>query len=271
MSFIYAHTEATTIIKAYIRGLPEGHRRGVLNRIAKAASIFPSYLSQILKGDRFLNQDQAVQVAEFMSLNDQGTRYFLRSTDLVKAQSKKLKENILKEMDDIRANNNQIQKLVQHEDLRLNEIDQAKFYSSWLYTAVRLLTAIPQFRNTVAISHRLGISEKDVRSIIEFLLRTGLCVDGPNGISVGPIHTHLEDKSPHISSHHANWRRRAMDRHPLLDSVREVAYSGVLTLNEDDAAEIRNLLLKLVRDVRAISDPSPAREVYALNIDWFLV
>jgi uncharacterized protein (TIGR02147 family) len=271
MISVYDFDNPVTYIRNYIKQLPAGQKRGAYNRMAKSAGIFPSYLSQILKGERQLNADQSISIADYMKLNEFETRYFLRISDLSRAQTKKLKEQILKELEEIKATHHQIAKSVDFEKIQLSPQNLEKFYSSWMYIAARLLVAVPGHADVFSISQRLGISEIDAKYILNFLVRTGLCVSENTKLKVGPMHTHLEQTSPLIAHHHANWRLKAMNKHHILNPTKELAYSLALTLSKKDAVVIRGMILELVKNLRSISDPSPPETLYAFNLDWFEV
>ncbi|MNK07785.1 hypothetical protein D3C87_257040 [compost metagenome] len=269
---VYSYGDPVSVIRDYADNLPAGQKRGIFNRLAQAAQIYPSYLSQILKGDRQLNLDQAAHIAGFMQFSDMETKYFLRLTEMARAQSELLKSLISSELTEMRKSQNQISKHVEnHQDVILNEQDKARFYSSWVYAAVRTLCAVPGFQDSDAIAFKLGVPEKEIRGVIDFLLRTGLCVLSKEGLTVGPTHIHLDNFSPYINAHHANWRRRAMENHLMMDPVKEMAYSVCLTLTEEDALKIRNMIINFVRETREISDPSKPEAMYSLNIDWLEV
>lgn len=268
---IYSYDNPVNVIRDYAENLPSGQKRGIFNRMAQAAQIFPSYLSQILKGDRQLSLDQAAAIAEFMQLSSMETKFFLRLNDLSRAQTHVSQRLIKNELKEIRENQNQISKQIPSDSFYLGEAEQARFYSSWIYAAVRTLCAIPGFQDAPSIAFKLGVPEKEIRGVIEFLLQTGLCKTTSKGLDVGPAHMHLDHLSPHINAHHANWRRRAMENHLMMDPDTELAMSACLTLTKEDALRIRNLLLDTVKKAHKISRPSEPEVLYSLNIDWLEV
>ena len=62
-----------------------------------------------------------------------------------------------------------------------------------------------------------------------------------------------------------------MERHPLLNTGNELAYTAPMTLSENDAQRIRAALADVVQNVDGIVGPSPSEKLYCLNIDWFEV
>ncbi|MGZ3901196.1 MAG: TIGR02147 family protein [Bacteroidia bacterium] len=258
-------------LKVYIESLPAKEKRGIRNRLAKAAGVFPSYLSLILREQRILNSDQALGIANYLCLEPWKKRYFLRMADLEKAASQQLRNELEKELYEIRLNNNQISEVVSHEQIQFTPEDLAKFYSSWIYVGIRLATVLPNCKSIPAIAHRLGLSVEECQSAMDFLIQKGICIKQNGHYSVGPQHMHLNHDSSFIENHHAQWRLLALQKHRQMNHEKELAYTMACTLSEEDILKIRNLLLKAIQDLRSITDPSPSETMYMLNLDWLRV
>lgn len=258
-------------LRAWSEALPPGQKRGSYNRLARAAGVFPSYLSQIMRGDRHLNLDQAIGISEYLQLSSPERRYFFRLVELGRAQKEELRRELREELDDLRSRYYQLSSQVPQEKAVLSPSEMEHFYSSWVYVAIRLLPSIQGFQKSRVIARRLGLSEATVEQALRFLLKTGLCKEGPNGIEVGPTHMHLEHDSPLIRNHHANWRLRAIEKHSFLKPSEEIAYSFVATLSKEDANHIRDLVIDFAKNIRKISDPSHPEKLFCLNLDWFEV
>jgi uncharacterized protein (TIGR02147 family) len=272
---IFEFTDYRQFLRAYAEahGRLEGKTRksGELRRMAEAARIFPSYLSQILAGRRDLTLDQGIQIADHLGHGNRERKYLLLSIQLARAATPRLEAELRGEMEQLKREHLELSsRLPNQKEISLE--DAARFYSSWIPIALRLYTAIPGLQTVAALSARIGLSERKVKEVMDLLVRTGLCVRGANGsYSYGPAHMHLDAAHPLVTEHHANWRARAMQSHALLEPSRELAYSGILALSKADATRIRALLPAWIDQVRSISDPSHSETVYCLNLDWFEV
>lgn len=71
-----------------------------------------------------------------------------------------------------------------------------------------------------------------------------------------------------VARHHANWRIKAMERHPAMDEERELAFTCPMALSRADAEEIRAKLVDMIDEVCRRAGPSPSEAVYFLNVDW---
>lgn len=153
----------------------------------------------------------------------------------------------------------------------LSSEERSIYYSNWIYSAVRNISAIPVFQQTAAIARKFDFDLNFLDRVLEFLLETGLCVKKQGRIEPGPQMTHLDASSPLVARHHGNWRIKAMERHPLISQDDELAYTAPMTLSSSDVKKIRALLADVVQKTDEIVGPSPSEKLYCMCIDWFEV
>ncbi|NJL25279.1 MAG: DUF4423 domain-containing protein [Calothrix sp. SM1_5_4] len=267
MTDIFAYSNYKTWLRHWLKSLPKGGR-GQLGKLADAALMFSSSLSQILGSqDKHFTLEQAVLVADHVGLSDIERRYFLLLVQHDRAGSVRLRKEFETQLREAKKAHSQIgSRLPSEHQLRIEE--ETIFYSSWLYSAARVLTSLKNCPSAESLAERLGISRAQSNAIVDFLLRSGLCVEKGGRLHPGPKHTHLEATSPIITRHHANWRVKAMDRHARLDVNSELAYSAPMSLAKEDVLKVREELIRAIERVRTIIDPSPCETAYCLNIDW---
>ena len=59
-----------------------------------------------------------------------------------------------------------------------------------------------------------------------------------------------------------------MERHPAMDTSRELAFTSPMALSREDAAKIRARLVDVIDEVCRTAAPSPSETAYFLNVDW---
>lgn len=268
---IFLYKNCPTIIKEYLNSLPSGEKRGGHQSIANALGIFPSYLSLILKGERNLNLDQGILLADYLKLKKAQRRYLLRVVELDRAQTSLLKTEIETELAEISSKAQQISAKVEKDRLTLSFEEAAIFFSSWKYSAVHLMAATHPNLTLALVSKKLKIEINEVKEISDFLLASGLWKKNNQHVEIGTTYIHLNQQSHFLKNLHANWRIKAMDQHPSMNKDVELAYSGCLVLSEKDVLKIRSVLLKTIEEVRKISDPSSSEVIYNFNMDWLKV
>lgn len=246
-----------------------GQNRGSRNRLATALGCQKGFISQVLSGRSHFSLEHGPQIARFLGLTDDEREFFLLllhkgragSQELEKFYDKKIKERL-----DLRK---QIKERIRSKS-DLSELEQAEYYSSWIYTAIHMCLMIPELRSKQAISAYLGVPQSKISSVLEFFYRVGLAKEDGDRINAGPARIHLPNQSPLISRHHTNWRMQAI---ASLDEAKEndLHYSLIMSISEEAAAKIRELLLSSIQAVEPVMKAAEDKTVYALNLDLFSV
>ena len=266
MESLFLYDDYRKFLGDKVASLPnEGY--GVGGRLARAIGVHPSLVSQILSGKKQLTPDQALTATDFFGLAELETEYFLLLVQLDRAATPELRAHTRKRIMVIREESQRLANRVEANSI-LNEEARGIFYSNWMYSAVRQMTAIKDRGHAVAIADALDLPIKEVHQVIEFLLKHGLCVVRDGRLSVGPQSTQLAESSPWVRVHHRNWRALAtqmMDR----KNDSDLFFTCPLTIGQSDVPRVRELIIQFIEQVFKVVDPSPSEELLCLNIDWF--
>jgi uncharacterized protein (TIGR02147 family) len=266
---IFEHKTFSDFLTLYLKTLPN-KGRGELRRLSIKTGIHSTTLSQAVKGVRPFSLEQVANICQYLGLNELETKYALLLLQVERAGTETLREIFISEL-----------KLLKHQTLDLvhvvkrgkdlSEAEKAVFYSNWYYSGIATFCSIPGLQNVSSLSNQTGLSKQRTNQVLDFLIRSGLCVEKNGRIEPGTNSTHLESGSPLVSRHHGNWRVKAMEKHPNLDGETEIAYSSPMSISKKDAAKVRALIMDFVKKVASIRDPSPSEEGYFLNIDWLKI
>ena len=268
MISIYNFDNPLSFLQARFAAMPKrGHGQSL--RLARHLRVHTTLVSQVFRGSRQLTLEQAALTAEFLELTEAETDFFLLLTQLERAGNPALKKNLRRQLAAAKAKSEELVHRLKAE-VRLREEERATFYSDWVYSAVRQLTAIPGFDSVEKIAAQLGLPRKRVKQVVDFLLATGLCVEKNGKLAVGPKSTHLEASSPWVRVHHVNWRHKAIE-HVMDAEESQLHYSAPMTLSAADARKIRELIVKFLESVDSVVEPSPSEELHCINVDWFRV
>ena len=257
--------------KPFLNSLIEAssQRRGAISRLARSIGCQPSYLSQVLHSHVHLTPDQAYLTTTFFSLGEDECEYFLALVDFARAASPEFKKKLTNKMNDLRSRNQEIGQKLKRKSLE-NFQDQNLYYSSWIWGALHVLVAVPEYQTIDAISKRLNLSSEVLLPILQKLESFGF-IKNENGkwTYVGG-EVHLPRQSPLISLHHNNWRQRA-----ILDSQKNsdegIHFSGAYVLAKKDVEKIKELVQGLITAANAVAGPSESEELVCLNCDFFIV
>lgn len=238
-----------------------------LSRMALAISVHTSFLAHVLGGAKNLSQEQAAEMSEFLGHTHLEREYFFSLLQIERAGSVKLKKywterrhSILSEREKVRSRVG-----VHHE---LSEEDRAIFYSSWIYVAVYVATGIDDGQSLEQIADIFRLTREKAETILEFLVRTGVCERVGSIYKMGKSVVYLTNDSPLVVKHHTNWRLRAMQKMDTREST-ELFFTSPMSMSKEDFARIREILAKSIESALAICKDSPAEEVVCLNIDLF--
>lgn len=260
---VFNYRDYKHFVRATIEALPR-NGRGEYRRIAQHLRVSSTMVSQIFGGDKHLNLELASDVCDHFALNEFETEYFFLLVEHARAGTERLRKKLDKRITDAQTRARQIsQRVAKHKEL--SEEEKARYYSSWIFTGLRNLAACEGPWTVLHFAQTLKVSEAQIREALGFLTSAGLL--GPD-YSVLSKATHLPADHPLVGKHHQNWRIRGIQKmEEGLDS--SLFYTGPMSLSEEDASLVRQMLLDLVQKINALVVKSPSQTVRCLNLDWF--
>ena len=241
--------------------------RGQYKKIAEFFNISSVAISQVFKGEKDLTVEQGFKLCHFFGFNELETEYFLLLVQIARAGSFEYREKLEKDLLTVRARSSDVAERVRPNQ-KLTQKMQSEFYSSWIYSAIRLSTDLEKIKSIEDIVSHFGIGHQTATEIINFLLDSGLCKLDGSELTIGPSKTHVRSNSPFVKRHHLNWRMKAIAH---IDSVdkKDLHYTGPMTLSYQSFERIREILLKTIEETTQVVVDSDSEKLACLNIDWF--
>jgi uncharacterized protein (TIGR02147 family) len=247
----------------------EGLGRGQLTRIAKHLEIHSTMMTHVFRGSANLSLEQALKLADFFSLNELETDYLVSLVQLERAGDKRTREFCLAKVDELRIKKLNLSNRINVQN-ELSDADRARYYSSWMYSYLRLLTAVTRFQSEEALAKESRLPLSKVREATEFLKSRGLCIEKNGRLEFGPVPTYVESSSPLVARHHLNWRQVAQEKFDRL-SKEDLVFTYPTVISETDFEKLREKLVKVIDDFKKTCDESPSENLYCLNIDWLKI
>lgn len=240
---------------------------GLKGRISAALNISSSLLSQILKEEKSFTADQTSDLSDFMGLSEIESDYLHLLVESSRAGTPKYRDKLKKKILALQEQSKRIGKRVPR-NKELTDEQKSIYYSSWLYTGMRNLSAVPGFDNIQSLADHLRIEPAVAQRFLRFLLENGLCVEDKGKITYGPASTHIDMESPFVNKHHQNWRFQGIHH---MDKRRDedLFFTGPMSLSKEAAQEVRKMIPNFIQTVMKTTGPSPSEMVACLNIDWF--
>ncbi len=240
---------------------------GQKGRIAKALGISSSLMSQVLKSEKTLMPDQTSDLCDYLGLQENEAEYLHLLVEEDRAANPRYKQKLARKRVQLQEQSRKIGKRVPR-NKELTDEQRAIYYSNWLYTGIRNLTAVPGMDHAQILADHLGLEPQIVQKVLRFLLENGLCVEENGRITYGPASTHTDKDSPYVNKHHQNWRLRGLHNMELRREE-DLFFTSPMSLSHEATEEIRKLIPTFIQSVMKISSPSPSETVACLNIDWF--
>lgn len=240
---------------------------GLKGKIASALNISSSLLSQILKGEKSLTPDQTSDLADFMLLNEIESDYLHLLVELDRAGNRRYKDKLEKKKQALQEKSQKIgTRVPRHKEL--DDTQKAIYYSSWLYTGLRNLTALNELQDVESLAEYLRCEPKLVSQILRFLIDNGLCKEIDGRVTYGPASLHIDRESPFVNKHHQNWRFQAIQK---MENRREedLFFTSPMSLSVEAAAHVKKAIPHFIQTVMQTTGPSTSETVMCLNIDWF--
>lgn len=235
--------------------------------LAEKVGVHPTFISQVLKGHKDLNSEQWIAVCELVNLTDIEKDYLHLLLLLNRAGTPQARKYYQAKLNEILSRRLQLQeRMTEHR--QLSDQDRAVFYSSWIYSAMRVYTACGEGQTIEQLSEKFSISKEKTEEIMQFLTVTGLCKFDGGKFSVGDQHLHVPANSPHVIRHHTNWRLRALNSLEKT-TPEEMNFTAPMSISKKDFQVLREKIVKLVQEVVDVVKTSEPEEVATLTIDLF--
>ncbi len=265
---VFKYKEYQAVIKDYLHSLPK-KGFGASQKLAQYLRIHPTQLSQILASQKDLTVDQALAFTQYVGFAALETEYFITLVHWARANTVEAKKYFHKKIQDIIKNSQQVSSRVA-EKHDLTEVEQSIFYSSWIYSAIRLYCSFNEGQTMDSLENKFELSRNQISEIIQFLIANNLCREENQRFYIGPTFTYLERSSPFLVRHHLNWRNKAMQKMDRTEEE-ELFFTGPISLNQEDFLKIKTMILDFISEATQVVKASPADQLACLNIDLFKI
>lgn len=241
--------------------------RGLRQQIATAVGCQLAYVSHVLVRDRDFSLEQAEALTRFLRLEGLEREYFMSLVQFQRAGTAGLKNYYSKTLQAIQKQAHQLSNRVSNKK-QINPEDQAIYYSSWHFQAVRTALSLPGTKTPAALAKRLSLPMERVEEVLGFLFSRGLVVKKGTEYHTTDLKVHLGAESPLIGRLHSNWRTQTLGSLDRRDP-RDLHYSGVMTLARKDYQRVRDAIMKAVLNSHKIVEKSEEEILCVMAADFY--
>lgn len=263
---IFTYNDYRKILADWLQLEKKQHRLNA-SMLAERIRVHPTFISQVFKGNKDLSSEQWLEICELMNLSEIEGDYLHFLLLMNRAGTKKTRTFYQKKMDEILRKRLRLQdRFKDHK--QLTDQERAIFYSSWLYSALRLYCSCEEGKTFEQLVQKFELSKNKANEILEFLCAFGLCKFEKGQYHLGDQHVHVSANSPFVIRHHTNWRLRALNS---LESstTEELNFTAPMSISKKDFHIIREKIVKLIQESVEIAKASKAEDLAALTIDFF--
>lgn len=255
-------------LRSYLdKRAPRG--RGEITKIASHMGVHSTFVSQVLAGTKEFSIEQSFAAGEYLQLTKAESKYFLLLVQRDRAGNTKLRKFFDDEIADLKKSLEALSNRLEGHRV-LSDEDRAIFYSSWLYSGIRLYCSIGVGKSLEDICAHFNIERKRALLVLDFMTSRDLVLLTGGRYKLGSQHTHLPKDSVFSVRHHMNWRTKALQRHENM-SPEEIAFTAPMSIAKKDFQQIRDKIFNCIQESIEVAKGSDAEDVAFLNIDWLWI
>lgn len=264
---LFDYTDYKRYLDAVIASRP-GKGRGIRAELADRIGCQRAFVSQVLQGHAHFNLEHGDKINSYLGHSEEEGHFFLLLIQLARAGTESLREYFRKQMQIVLDRRLVLKQRLPAED-KLSLEDSLRYYSSWLFGAVRVATTIPKLRTRETIARKLGLTVEELMPILEFLVSRGLLETKGTEYLPTTRHMHLGSDSTLIAKHHTNWRVRALTALER-EGPKDVHYSSVVSIAREDAQKIKALIVDSIEKVQTKVEKSvPEETLFSFCLDFY--
>jgi uncharacterized protein (TIGR02147 family) len=224
-------------------------------------------MSHVFKRDAELSEEQSCVLCEYLGLGHAETDFFILLVQYARAGSQKLRDLLKKRIEEKREIENLVESKIKNTQT-LSDEDKSIYYSSWHYSAIRLLANLSKGNDIDKLLDLTGLPRAKLLEMTSFLVETQVLEQNEDqSFKTGISKVHVSKDSAHVWKHHQNWRLKTMERYHQLDDD-ELFFTSPLTIAKKDIPIIKDQILNLIEKVSETVTKSEEEELCCLNIDW---
>lgn len=253
----------------YFSDVIEAHSedRGYKTRLAQAVNVHPSYITRISKGVVYMTPDQAASVARFWGFDADESEYLLWLVLKSRTGDENMKQLADQKMNRIKLDRNEIGHQLSDRDKP--NMDQALYYTSWMYSAVHMLLSLPQKLSVKQLSQRLSVSEADVQQVVDNLVQMNFAEKKEGYYKSLQTNIHLSNANWISRISHQNWRVCTAERAGRAQSAQDFKYTAVHSISKKDFEKLQRMIKEFVLETDRMVRPSPEETVCVMCVDLF--
>lgn len=243
-----------------------------VTELSQAIGCQRSYLSRVINSNLNLTSDHVFKLNQILALDELQSQALYLMVEYERSGLSDYKEKITKEIATLRNKYLDLKNKVQSKEVLIHEMNsyQSIYYSSWIYSAIHMMTSIKNFQTASAIADHLKLNETLVLSVLEILKEFKLVEKKDNQWHWRTGDTHLAKEHSLNAIHQQNWMHKALtDVHAKTED--SIHYSIIQTISKEDYQLLSQKIVQWISQYSKISTPSQPENLVCFRVDFFKV
>lgn len=260
---VYEFESYKEFLKSYIK---ENKKPGIIGELANASGCDRSYLSQIFNSKVQLTPDHLNGICEFLDLNEEEENYLTLLLLYERASDLNYKKKLEFKIKQTQNRKLSVSEKITSESIDLNSEYLKMYYSSWIYSAIHILSSNNDYQTPESIAQKLNLKISKVKKCLDDLRKHNLVSFDGKKYKHNGQNLHLAIDSPLVLQNHLNWRVEAVKDSDNKDSLH---YTSVFTVSKSHIKDIKKNILKLIENKRKLVTESGTEELCVFCCDFF--
>lgn len=266
---IFSHNEYQEVVRMALGHDRSGAKRsGMAKKLADHMKCHPTFVSQVVKGKANFNNDQAMAFCQFFELDGPETEFFLNLVNLDRSATPAARKHYVELLDRQRKERRDLGKRLGLKS-NLTAEQQTWYYESWVPQAVHILCQVPGKNHVDDLARALGLSKPKLVEVVKKLAQIGIVEIADNRVHSVVDTIHLSKESPLRGKFLTNWRQKVIQDINEFERDKGIHYSAVVSLSEEDASKLQEIMLDHLKVIRDKVVDSESRTVFVHNLDFY--
>lgn len=256
------------VVESRLRGGSDRGRRKGVNALAAAIRCHPTFVAKVLSGRADFSMEQALGFAEFFSLPEFESQFFVELVQLARSADQRTKRFFEARVEAMRHARLELSQRLGGKVQPSPEI-QSEYYTSWIPQFIHIKCQTEGRHTKKSLATDMQLSEDVVGEAVRRLLRGGILREDQGNLQSVVEFMHLPRQSHLVASLHQQWRIKVAGDVGRQRSGKAVHFSGLMSIDKSCAEKIRELLTASIASIKPIVAAAPSKGVYFLGVDFY--
>jgi uncharacterized protein (TIGR02147 family) len=244
--------------------------RGSQSALAQALQVQAPYMTRVLNGDAHLSPEQALLAAISLKYSSLETEYFLCLVNYGRAGTIELRAHLAAKLEELRQKGKpSLEDRLGNKEHGLDQAAVNLYYSHWIYTALHMLTSIPEPQTVASICERINLPPNVVEPALGQLVDWRLVEQNGSTYKMLENKMFIQFKTQFINRFHSSWRMKLLQdlEYPPDASARHITL--LVGMAESSLPKLREVIERASREVADIVEKDAVETNQVICFDFF--